>query len=42
VLDDLGIRVPHREAGEAFDLRDEFPVVVDRVVDAEPERFPSS
>ncbi len=36
--DDPRVRVPDREPGEVGDLGDEAPVVVDRVVDRQPER----
>src|SRR2546425_6128191 len=39
VLDDLGIRVPHREPREVLDVGDESPGVVYRIVDLEAERF---
>ena len=38
VRDDLRIRLPHCQAGEVLDLRDEPPVVVDGVVDTQPQR----
>ena len=38
VRDDPRVRVPDREPGEVGDLGDEAPVVVDRVVDRQPER----
>ena len=37
VLDDPGIRLPHREPGEVLHLGEEAPVVVHRVVDRETE-----
>ena len=36
--DDPRVRVPDREPGEVGDLGDEAPVVVDRIVDRQPER----